>query len=108
MSDNPLDLDELERLAKAATPGPWKRCSPPLRRTFVAAPDSRGSRPVHLQVTEPCSEDDATYIAAANPATLLALIKRLREAEMSEDEIALLPWKPDYKCGSGRGWGPDD
>ena len=23
MTDHPLDLEELERLAKAATPGPW-------------------------------------------------------------------------------------
>lgn len=54
-----LNLDELERLAKDATPGPWSK------RKLAAWVEWR----------------DAAYIAAVSPDVVLALIERLRKRE---------------------------
>ena len=81
-----VSLDELERLADAATPGPWRECG---------AKDGCGlvwSEPVDmpLATTDTDSEEegisstrgrklaDAAYIAAANPSTVKALIAEIR------------------------------
>ena len=75
------DLAELRRLAEAATPGPWE--------AFGAVDGRRGER--WLGVTtdmraiesaragdvfaaQNCTRQDALFIAAANPATVLALL----------------------------------
>ena len=74
-----IDVDELERLAKAATPGPW-----------TTKPDDDQRK--HLLCTEtgawfgvveasPRNAADAAFIAAANPAVVLELVRRLRAAE---------------------------
>lgn len=101
-----VDLDEVRRLARAATPGPW-RYNPekawhlptdlPLRRNgeeFV------GAGPVDAMICiaatgpadHPQSVADARYIAAADPATVLALLadldaarEALRRAEQGRD-----------------------
>lgn len=74
------DLDELERRAKAATPGPWEfeNCYNLQRREFLNGTE------VHPHVLlktlngwEPIPSD-ADFIAAANPQTVLALIAELR------------------------------
>lgn len=73
------DLDDLERLAKAATPGPW-----------TTKPDDDARK--HLLCTEtgawfgrveasPRNAADAAFIAAANPAVVLELVRRMRAAE---------------------------
>jgi hypothetical protein len=71
MSD--IDLDKLERLARAATPGPWRQreqrddgstLASYEQGCFVESPNMAG--------------EDAAYIAAANPSVVLALIERLR------------------------------
>lgn len=62
-----IDLDELERLAKAAAPGPWEQnegCVHDALGDCVTLDTSSGA-----------------YIAAANPETVLALVKRVRELE---------------------------
>ena len=66
------ELLELEQKAKAATPGPWD-C---------------GGVEVFLGEWNPLiamcnSEDNAAYIAAANPAAILELIAELRQARAS-------------------------
>lgn len=73
-----IDLEELKRLARDATPGPWS--------TKEYGPD-------HLEVLLPngfsriisdptvVTDYDARYIAAANPAAVLALIERVEKAE---------------------------
>ena len=84
------DLDEIERLARAATPGKWvwwTSCS--YRRLMaesITPPHTRG-------VIEPCvqrsdghpdcivSEEDRWFMEAANPAAILTLVARLRAAE---------------------------
>jgi hypothetical protein len=83
-----LDLDELEAKARAATPGKW--CIKLGQATFgdgsqVAyvmqdAPDP------HAVIAYEVALTDAAHIAAANPATVLALIERVRRAER-ENEV---------------------
>ena len=85
----PEKLAELRRLAEAATPGPWE--------AFGAVDGRRGER--WLGVTtdmraiesaragdvfaaQNCTRQDALFIAAANPAAVLALLDHL--AHMTE------------------------
>lgn len=75
-------LDELERLANNATPGPWKQddgddVRDPNGESLFYAEDDYGNS-VGVTVTK---TDDALFIAAANPAAVLALIARCRAAE---------------------------
>lgn len=82
------DLAELRRLAEAATPGPWE--------AFGAVDGRRGER--WLGVTtdmraiesaragdvfaaQNCTRQDALFIAAANPATVLALLDDVDERD---------------------------
>ena len=75
------DLAELRRLAEAATPGPWE--------AFGAVDGRRGERwlgvTTDMRATEAaragdvfaaqnCTRQDALFIAAANPAAVLALL----------------------------------
>lgn len=66
-----LDIDQLERLAKAATPGPWT-----VRR-------SDGDSEILAADGYPAllGENDRDFVAAANPATVIELVERLREQE---------------------------
>lgn len=76
------ELKELEAVARAATPGPWKR--------DCRAIDSveRGE-----SVASADSENDAAYIAAADPATMLSLIGDVREArKVSCEWINIARW----------------
>lgn len=79
MSHPTINLDELERLALAATPGTsWAKGHHPHdhERLFgVTAPDES------VWVCRSLFEKDADYIAAANPAVVLELVRRLRAAE---------------------------
>jgi hypothetical protein len=94
-------LDALEALAKAATPGPWyddegEVVCDAKDWPLVSRIDADGT------VCTEGTAADIAYIAAANPATMLALIARLREAkkerrlkrwqlkESSEDVVAFL------------------
>jgi hypothetical protein len=79
------DLDKLEKLAMAATPGPWVF----ERQSFDSGDFAYERNDDHgmIQIYEHNYKDpmrakfDADYIAATNPATILALCKALREAE---------------------------
>jgi len=85
-----VNITELEKLAKAAIPGPW----------IGAGPSFGGPRPVYIASVivdregddDDCfdvcqaptgeresSTDNLTYIAAANPQTILQLIELLKE-----------------------------
>ena len=66
-------IDALEALAKAATPGPWKESLYPF---FIQAGDYKIAN-----VTSKNAGDDSAFIAAANPAAILELIADLRKAE---------------------------
>lgn len=65
-----MTLDALERLAWAATPGPWENAGP------AVWPEGR-----HRQIGYCWLLPDAAYIAAADPDTVKALIARIRELE---------------------------
>lgn len=83
-----MTLDELKRLAEVATPGPWEVGSHP------AAPMTNIVRPIlmgaHVRVLPKHggghvslkSADNARLIAAANPATVLALVAVAEAAEV--------------------------
>ncbi len=83
------DVAELRRLAEAATPGPWE--------AFGAVDGRRGERwlgvTTDMRATESaragdvfaaqnCTRQDALFIAAADPATVLGLLDHL--AHMTE------------------------
>ena len=92
-----IDLSELEATARAATPGPW--CweahgqksndwtvgyseddnGTPLTGE-IREPDFIGRKCVVIEQENSTGYSDAAYIAAANPATVLALVACLRDA----------------------------
>lgn len=78
-----IDLDELERLANAATPGEWVTLDGD--RFFARGPNPAIPLTVFQFWTRPSPQDSA-FIAAMNPVQTLALIKRVREAEAERDE----------------------
>ena len=77
-----IDLDELERLAKEATPGPWTVQTGCSWRRIGANGDGDVLRPVRHQhdgwpdLAAP--HGNLEYIAAANPAIILELIRMAR------------------------------
>lgn len=91
-----IDLDELERLAKAATPGPWIACGPSfgeaapkyLNEVVVDNPEDDENDGIEVCRAPVCLEDavsaDMEFIGTANPATVLELVRRLRAAEEIE------------------------
>lgn len=71
------DLNNLERKAREATPGPWHAGS-----DWVTADLSFESTLLQLNSTNSAADVfDLSFIAAANPSTILDLIARCREAE---------------------------
>lgn len=76
-----IDLDTIERLARAATPGPW-----PIAMTSADNRDMGHARgPEHPRPDRmswhPQTEIDAAYIAAVSPDVVLEMVARLRKAE---------------------------
>jgi hypothetical protein len=93
----PETLATLDRLAAAATPGPWvaKHSGNPAR-SYVEAAD--GSLPVLLErqhdsdtLYKHRTRADAEYLAACDPATIRALVGRVqREADW--EAVAHVLW----------------
>ena len=71
------DIDALEDAAKKATPGPWCVQHPNAGVRGLEVADRTGLEQICADLTEP----RARYIAAANPAVVLALINKVRELE---------------------------
>lgn len=128
-----IDLNELERLAKAATRGPWEVVETKVphyrggkhteRRIFTANDDPQLKEPypiVNMSFGLPENEggaavklvsifeENADYIAAANPSVVLELVRRLRAAEtaldaaqacVKEDRDALIVWHRNPATG---------
>lgn len=91
-------VEEIERLAGGATAGPWQQSHRKNEfdgqyRTQVY--DATGEAictvswyPIHYEGgTKTAREDNAAYIAAANPAAVLALIAELRAALAGNKEL---------------------
>jgi hypothetical protein len=88
-----IDIDKLEALAKAATPGEWISYTPigaalnPWEATFVAGPIPR-----YMDRSQGFCPADGNYIGAANPQVVLALIaevRALREIQAANVEIKM-------------------
>lgn len=96
-----LDLDALEALARAATPGEWKAWPgngdfdlaarfESESKVLVVSPDDCQEHPIaDCSCNHSCRMDDeqqanAAFIAAANPNTVLALIELARRAQPLE------------------------
>ena len=107
------DIQKLKEAAMAATHGPWATCS---------ASESRcqcrqvWSRPADIPIayalrdtdedwtggdgaTHEMAKNNATFIAAADPPTILALIDRMERAEMDKVMEDLLIEKCKIKKG---------
>lgn len=80
-----LDLDRLEALADAATPGPWEtRCEGPGEPTYVCH-DSEAV--IYLGWEETAAEfhpADAAFIAETGPDVVKELVRQLREARAGQ------------------------
>lgn len=83
-----LDLEDLQRKAEAATPGPWdhetKKFSEAIYTPHRSGPSisiswGAGSRNSPIWGTPERAKADAAFIAAANPEAVLALIAELKQ-----------------------------
>ena len=71
-----IDIDNLEALARAATPGPWA-FSPMTETEDPEIGAANGSR-VAVLVAADITKANSAYVAAANPAAVLDLIKEMK------------------------------
>lgn len=69
-------LADLRRLAEAATPGPWEQSEGGM---YVDVVDDDS------QVAEVIRRADAAFIAAANPAAVLALLDEIERLRAGQD-----------------------
>ena len=100
--DKTLDLDELERVAREATPGEWVSFDRDTASNIYSAGNNGSLLAVCHSYTTDISEKrpnaarrkaNATYIATFDPPTILTLIAAARPAETRdwsefEDEIS--------------------
>lgn len=68
-----MNINEVEELAKAATPGPWRTDA---ESGFPL--DVHGEN--HKMVSRACEDYDSAYIAAANPSAISELIAAYRKS----------------------------
>lgn len=68
-----VDIEALKRVAEAATPGPWHYTG---TETDTISPLDEGAPYICADVQD---DDDASFIAAANPAVVLALVAALEQ-----------------------------
>lgn len=93
------DLTALAALAEAATPGPWKRNSSWVETDAVSERDDIVSgRNSWTDERFKNSAANLTYIAAASPTTILALIRRVQaaEAELAATRAAIAEWRKEH------------
>lgn len=100
-----LDLDALQAAAEAATPGPWNVNYTKLNGKVIhwhVADRKHGTMNAVAMADEDQGElrehselrANGEFIAAANPAVVLALIDRLRKAEAAREGWKLVPIEP--------------
>ncbi|WP_019101177.1 ead/Ea22-like family protein [Chromobacterium haemolyticum] len=81
---------ELERLARAASPGPWEYQTSNGWLRVGTTPANRGRMDGDIVANDAASPANMAYIAAANPATVLALLDRIAELEQDAARYAAL------------------
>ena len=91
------DLDKLYELAQAATPGPWSWAgSSYINAVSMTNPENATVVCEMASVDDQEARNDAAYIAAADPTTILALIDRCQRAETALREIrTAAAWRDD-------------
>ncbi len=82
-----LDLDVLESLAKAATPGPWTEFDD--EGEAYSRPPATGAFLVEYGADADQKMRDIRYIAAVDPQTVLALIAALHAASTAPASVGL-------------------
>ena len=98
------DHSELKKLADAATPGPWGYSGSyiaPLRTEEDGASYVEMWRPV-AQANNP---ENSKFIAAANPAVVLALIAEVEELRKDADRFGFI--EQDASSGMSKIYGDD-
>lgn len=83
MEQSTINIDELERLAKAATPGPWSQAG-----FRVTAKELGYDRVADTEFDNDSMAENAAFIAAANPTTITAMIDSLHKANGRLHEVA--------------------
>ena len=96
-----LDLDKLEALARAATPGDWTYFPKPKYNEHHVSVPIEGSGMKLALFDDGCHterpEADARYIAAANPAAVLELIAEIERLKASNiDQGKRIQWLGEY------------
>jgi hypothetical protein len=89
-----IDLDELERKARAATPGPWQTTSAKGTGADERIETTVETEEMHqiadaydgTRWTDAMCEANAKHIAANSPPVTLAPIARIRELEEAVDD----------------------
>lgn len=89
-----MTIDELEKLAKAATQGKWyvsDKVFAVKDDTFlvIASPERWIA---HVLEGTPLGEEDAAFIAAANPKVVLELIATTRQLQAERDAAHARGW----------------
>lgn len=82
-----LNLDELERRAKSAGGQEWTLTIDATGDAFLSAENSEYVAEVGAVGEDGIVSDYGKFIAAANPAVVLELVRRLREAEARVAEL---------------------
>jgi len=87
------DLDKLEALARAATPGPWAYQEESDAYTHIVRPTHTPGRIVrqYAQDTNGVVEANARFTAGANPAAVLGLIALARRAALANQPAPTVP-----------------
>lgn len=97
-------LDELEKSAKAATPGAWELIQ--LYGCHIAVQDQKGLPKGIFSITsmEVNKEENAKYVAAANPAMVLEMIAEIKSLRQENARLnAEADWladRCDEFCGN--------
>lgn len=105
----PNDLDALAALARAATPGPWCQDYKKFSHVYPTGQSSTLSKPIAVVNggTHTGTMTNAAYIAAANPAAVLALIARVRELEGDAGRFKWILSRVRYAQVSEETWRAD-
>jgi hypothetical protein len=88
-----IDLDRIEQLARAATPGPWDNHSvngDPIESVWLEDGNVVATWAIkepRFELHAPQAREDAAFIAAANPTAVLELVQRLRAGEAENVQL---------------------
>ena len=88
-----MNIKELERLAEAATPGPWEMDDLLAEFSGIWVSSAFG------MICDDIGENDARFVAAANPAAILELIRQ-RDAAIGGLELFMevIDPPPERNC----------